>query len=87
MKEKTKQLIKEFKEFIERGNVIDLAIGVIIGTAFNKIVNSIVNDIIMPLVGIVLGGLDFSNLSLTIKDSVILIGSFINNVINFNHSL
>ena len=55
--------IKEFKEFISRGNVIDLAVGVIIGGAFQKIVNSLVNDIVMPVISLVTGGIDF-NLSL-----------------------
>ena len=54
----------EFKKFISRGSVVDMAIGVIIGGAFGKIVSSLVNDIIMPLVGVVLGGLDFSSLSI-----------------------
>lgn len=53
--------IKEFKEFISRGNVIDLAVGVIIGGAFQKIVNSLVNDIIMPVISLVTGGIDFNN--------------------------
>lgn len=78
-----KNIISEFKTFIERGNVIDLAIGVVVGSAFSGIVNSIVNDILMPFIGIILGGLDFSNLSFKIGESVILVGSFINNVINF----
>ncbi len=78
-----KNIISEFKTFIERGNVIDLAIGVVVGSAFSGIVNSIVNDILMPFIGIILGGLDFSNLSFKIGESVILFGSFINNVINF----
>ncbi len=56
-------MIKEFKEFISRGNVIDLAVGVIIGGAFSTIVSSLVNDVLMPLIGIILGGIDFSNLS------------------------
>lgn len=78
-----KNIISEFKTFIERGNVINLAIGVVVGSAFSGIVNSIVNDILMPFIGIILGGLDFSNLSFKIGESVILFGSFINNVINF----
>ena len=78
-----KNIISEFKTFIERGNVIDLAVGVVVGSAFSGIVNSIVNDILMPFIGIILGGLDFSNLSFKIGESVILFGSFINNVINF----
>lgn len=76
-------MLKEFKEFISRGNVLDMAIGVIIGGAFGKIVTSIVNDILMPLLGIVMGGLDFSNLQLKIGNSKILYGSFIQNVIDF----
>ncbi|MGM9881839.1 MAG: large-conductance mechanosensitive channel protein MscL [Bacilli bacterium] len=83
MKEKVKSLIKEFKVFIERGNVVDLAVGVVIGSAFSKIVSSVVDDLLMPIIGIILGGLDFSNLSIKIGDSVIKYGSFINNVINF----
>lgn len=54
-------MLKEFKEFISRGNVIDLAVGIIIGAAFTAIVNSLVNDIIMPPIGLILGGIDFSN--------------------------
>lgn len=76
-------MIKEFKEFISRGNVIDLAVGVIMGGAFGKIVTSLVNDIIMPLVGAIIGGIDFTSLSLTIKDSKIMYGSFIQNVVDF----
>ena len=78
-----KKIAKEFKEFISRGNVVDLAVGVIMGGAFGKIVTSLVNDIIMPLVGIVLGGLDFTSLTLTIKDASIAYGLFIQNVIDF----
>lgn len=73
----------EFKEFISKGNVVDLAIGVIIGGAFGKIVTSIVNDILMPLIGIVIGGVDFTDLSITVKDAVITYGNFIQNVIDF----
>lgn len=76
-------MLKEFKEFISRGNVLDMAIGVIIGGAFGKIVTSVVNDLLMPLLGIVMGGLDFSNLSLKIGKSKILYGSFIQNVVDF----
>ncbi len=83
MKETGKGIFKEFKTFIERGNVIDLAVGVIIGTAFSAIVNSIVSDIMMPFMGVFLGGINFSGLSITIGDSVIHYGLFINNVINF----
>ena len=59
-----KKILNEFKEFISKGNVLDLAVGVIIGGAFSKIVTSLVNDILMPLLGIVIGGLDFTNLTL-----------------------
>ena len=63
-------MLKEFKEFISRGNVIDLAVGIIIGAAFTTIVNSLVNDIIMPPIGLVLGGIDFSNFFVTLKGGV-----------------
>ena len=78
-----KKLLNEFKEFISKGNVIDMAVGVVIGSAFSKIVTSLVNDIIMPLVGIIIGGLDFTSLSIKIKDSEILYGSFIQNIVDF----
>ena len=78
-----KRVVKEFKEFISRGNVVDLAVGVIMGSAFGKIVTSLVNDIIMPLVGIILGGLDFTNLTLTLGDAKVAYGAFIQNVIDF----
>ena len=73
----------EFKKFISRGSVVDMAIGVIIGGAFGKIVSSLVNDIIMPLVGVVLGGLDFSSLSIKVGDASIKYGSFIQSVVDF----
>ena len=78
-----KKILKEFKEFISKGNVIDMAVGVIIGGAFSKIVTSLVNDIIMPLIGVIIGGLDFTSLSIKIKDSEILYGSFIQNIVDF----
>lgn len=78
-----KKTIKEFKEFISKGNVIDLAVGVVIGSAFGAIVTSFVNDIIMPLVGIILGGIDFSGLTLNVKDATICYGLFIQQVVNF----
>ena len=77
------QLLKEFKEFISKGNVLDLAVGVVIGGAFSSIVTSLVNDIIMPLVGIIIGGINFKGLVLKVADAEILYGSFIQNVINF----
>ena len=78
-----KKLLNEFKEFISRGNVIDMAVGVIIGSAFSKIVTSLVNDIIMPLVGIIIGGLDFTSLSIKINYSEILYGAFIQYIVDF----
>ena len=80
---KGNKTIIEFKQFISRGNVMDLAIGVIIGSAFGKIVTSVVNDILMPLIGIIIGGLDFTNLSIKIKNATINYGMFIQNVIDF----
>jgi len=89
-------LLKEFKEFAIKGNALDMAVGIIIGAAFGKIVSSLVNDIIMPPVGMLLGGVDFKDLVLTLKDAVtapdgkviaeavaIKYGLFINNVIDF----
>ena len=76
-------MIKEFKEFISRGNVIDLAVGVIIGGAFGKIVSSLVDDIIMPIIGIIIGGLDFSQLSVSVGEATIGYGSFIQNIVDF----
>ncbi|MBN2165610.1 MAG: large-conductance mechanosensitive channel protein MscL [Marinilabiliaceae bacterium] len=63
-------LLKEFKAFAMRGNVIDMAVGIIIGAAFGKIVSSIVNDIIMPPIGVLVGGVDFKDLSYVIKEAV-----------------
>ncbi|MGG3448739.1 large conductance mechanosensitive channel protein MscL [Domibacillus aminovorans] len=76
-------MIKEFKEFAMRGNVIDLAVGVILGAAFGKIVASLVSDIIMPLIGLLLGGIDFSNLSITVGDAVVKYGLFIQTIVDF----
>ena len=76
-------MIKEFKEFIARGNVIDLAVGVIIGGAFGKIVTSVVNDLLMPLIGVVSGGIDFTGLSFKINEAEIKYGNFLQNVIDF----
>lgn len=79
----SKGFIGEFKTFIKRGNVMDLAVGVVIGSAFGKIVSSLVDDIIMPLVGILIGGHDFTSLSVTIGTASINYGSFIQNVVDF----
>lgn len=74
---------KEFKEFISKGNIFDMAVGVIIGGAFGKIVTSLVNDIIMPLVGIIIGGHDFTGLTVKVKDATINYGTFIQNIVDF----
>lgn len=83
LKKKGGKTIQEFKEFIAKGNVVDMAVGVIIGSAFGKIVTSIVDDILMPLLGIIIGGIDFTNLSIKIKDATVTYGVFIQNVIDF----
>ncbi|MBO4616584.1 MAG: large-conductance mechanosensitive channel protein MscL [Lachnospiraceae bacterium] len=74
---------KEFKDFISKGNVMDMAVGVIIGGAFGKIVTSLVNDILMPLIGILTGGIDFTALSAKVGDAEVMYGSFIQSVIDF----
>jgi large conductance mechanosensitive channel len=90
-------MLKEFKEFAMRGNVVDMAVGIIIGAAFGRIVSSFVNDVVMPPIGMLMGGLDFSNLFVNLGDgtfanlaaaedagaAVIKYGLFINNVIDF----
>lgn len=92
-----KKTLSEFKEFIAQGNVLDMAIGVIIGGAFGKIVSSLVNDIIMPLIGKLLGGIDFTNLFVSLDgneyatlaqaqesgSAVLAYGNFIQNVVDF----
>jgi len=78
-----KKNIEEFKKFIARGNVIDLAVGVIIGGAFSSIVTSLVNNILTPIIGLVLGGVDFSNLAITFRDTRIEYGAFIQSIIDF----
>lgn len=82
--------LKEFKEFAMRGNVVDMAVGIIIGGAFGKIVSSLVNDVIMPPIGLILGGVDFRDLSLTLKAAAegapavtLNYGVFVNTVIDF----
>ena len=76
-------MLKEFKEFISKGNVLDLAVGVVMGSAFSGIVTSLVNDIIMPLVGLLIGGIDFSGMKATVGDASIAYGNFIQNIVNF----
>lgn len=78
-----KKFISEFKEFISKGNVLDMAVGVIIGGAFSKIVSSLVNDVMMPLIGIIIGGHDFTNLSIKVGNVKIMYGSFLQNVVDF----
>ena len=80
---KGNKIVTEFKEFIARGNVVELAVGVIIGSAFGKIVSSLVSDILMPVIGMISGGVDFSGLSFTIQDATIQYGMFIQNIIDF----
>ena len=76
-------MVKEFKEFISRGNMMDLAVGVIIGAAFTAIVNSLVKDLINPLIGLFIGKIDLSNLKFTTGEATLKYGSFLNAVINF----
>ncbi|MBU0991947.1 MAG: large-conductance mechanosensitive channel protein MscL [Proteobacteria bacterium] len=83
-------MLKEFKEFAVKGNVIDMAVGIIIGAAFGKIVSSFVGDVIMPPIGVLLGGVDFTNLAFIIKEAaegapavVISYGKFIQTVVDF----
>lgn len=78
-----KKFFKEFLEFIKRGNVIDLAVAVVIGGAFSSIVTSLVNDIIMPLIGIIIGGVDFTSLTVKVGSATLAYGNFIQNIINF----
>jgi len=79
-----KNFINEFKKFAMRGNVIDMAVGIIIGAAFGKIVNSLVEDVLMPPIGLVLGKVDFSDLKFVLTDDVaIRYGAFINALISF----
>ena len=78
------KFLKEFKEFAFKGNVLDMAVGVVIGTAFGKIVTSIVNDLIMPLVGMVTAGKDFTAITIPLKgESAIMIGNFIQSFVDF----
>ncbi len=87
---KVNPILKEFRDFINRGSVLDLAVGVIVGGAFNKIISSLVNDLIMPAVGVVLGGIDFTSLEITIPNffggagaAHIRYGNFIQNIVDF----
>ncbi|MFV2049626.1 large conductance mechanosensitive channel protein MscL [Metabacillus litoralis] len=73
----------EFKKFAMKGNVLDLAVGVVIGAAFGKIVSSLVDDMIMPLVGLLMGGVDFTNLTVKIGEAELKYGQFLQNVVDF----
>ncbi|MBR2101665.1 MAG: large-conductance mechanosensitive channel protein MscL [Prevotella sp.] len=75
--------IKEFKEFAMKGNVMDMAVGVIIGGAFGKIVSSLVDDVLMPLIGVITGGVDFTGLAVKVGDAELKYGMFIQNIIDF----
>ncbi|MDQ7816538.1 MAG: large-conductance mechanosensitive channel protein MscL [Melioribacteraceae bacterium] len=84
------KIVSEFKAFAMRGNVVDMAVGIIIGVAFGKIVSSFVSDVIMPPIGLLVGGIDFSNLSITLKAAtesapaiLLQYGVFINSIIDF----
>ena len=81
--EQSKGLWAEFKEFISRGSVIDLAVGMIIGAAFTAIVSSLVNDVVMPLIGVIIGGIDFSGIQTQVGGATIMWGNFIQAIINF----
>ena len=76
-------MLKEFKEFAMRGNVLDLAVAVIIGGAFGKIITSLVADVLMPVIGLVLGGINFSELSFTVGEAVVKWGAFVQSIIDF----
>lgn len=90
MRDKAKGFIGEFKEFVSRGNVVDMAVGVVVGSAFTGIVNSLVKDVIMPFIGWLIGGIDFSDFRFVLKaaegeapEVAILYGTFLNQIINF----
>ena len=76
-------MLNDFKTFLQRGNVIELAVAVVIGTAFGKIVTSLVEDMVMPIVGVVLGGVSFKDLALKIGESTIKYGNFIQSAFDF----
>ena len=78
-----KKFLEEFKAFALKGNVMDLAIGVIIGGAFGAITTSLIDDILMPIIGVIIGGIDFSGLAITVGGANIAYGSFITAIINF----
>lgn len=81
--EKATSWIGDFQDFISRGSVVDLAVGVAVGGAFTAIVNSLVDDIVMPIIGVIMGGVDFASLSIQVGDATIAYGSFIQAIITF----
>lgn len=90
LRSESRSFSSEFKDFISRGNVVDLAVGVIIGSAFTSIVTSLANDILMPVIGLAVGGVDFTKLSITIPNffgtsdaAVIAYGNFLQNIVDF----
>ena len=76
-------MLKEFGEFIRKGNVLDLAVAVVIGGAFGAIVTSLVNDLLMPLIGIIIGGIDFTALAINVGDATLTYGNFLQAIVNF----
>lgn len=78
-----KKFFKEFKEFISKGNVMTMAVGIIIGSTFTAIITSLVNDIITPLIGVIIGGINFSGISVVVGSASIMLGTFIQAVVNF----
>ena len=80
-----KQILQEFKQFAMRGNVVDMAVGIIIGGAFGKIVTSIVGDVIMPAVGVLVGGVNFTDLKITLKDAVMEGGEVVAPAVTINY--
>jgi large conductance mechanosensitive channel len=83
MKKHLKNFINEFKKFMDRGNVVDLSVAVVMGASFGKITTSFVNDIIMPIIGVIIGGINFTNLTISIGAATINYGIFIQNIIDF----
>jgi len=82
-KDTRQSFLQEFQKFALRGNVIDLAVAVVIGTAFNKIVSSLVDNIVMPFVGVLTGGVDLASLSVSVGEATVLYGAFLQSVIDF----
>lgn len=90
MNEKARTFAEEFKEFISRGNVVDMAVGVIVGSAFSAIATSLVNDVVMPVIGLIIGGLDLMSMKITLVPAVgesaevaIMYGAFLQSILSF----